>query len=115
MTEISICEMEEQYRKWAKERDDAIGMAEELKLQIKKKRTEIAAQVLSAVDEKGRKIYGNDMLRSTEIDRRAFLDEEIDKWQNDIWKEQKKQREAEREMKVLEWQIEARIRSPRVV
>ena len=112
---IELSQMLNIYKKWAEERDDAILMAEELKLQIKQKRTEIAAQVLSAVDEKGRKKYGNDMMRSTEIDRRAFMDEQIEKWQQEIWDLGKKQREAEREMQILKWQIEARVNSPVVV
>lgn len=114
MTE-TLQELIEAYRKWATERSDAVEMAEIKKYKIKQRRTEIASQVLSAVDEKGRKVYGNDMQRSTEIDRRAFMDKDIEKWQNDIWENQKKQREAEREMQILSWLIEAKIRSPRVV
>ena len=115
MTERTLSEMLQQYKEWSTERDANALMIKELELQIKKKRTEIASQVLSAIDENGRKIYGNDMLRSTEIDRRAFMDEQIEKWQQDIWNAWAKQRDAEREMQILKWQIEARIASPRVM
>ena len=115
MTEQSLAELIELYRKWANERSEAIDLAEVMKYEIKKRRTEIASQVLSEVDEKGRKKFSNDMMRSTEIDKRAFMDKEIEQWQNTIWEMQKTQREAEREMKIIEWIIEAKIRSPKVM
>lgn len=108
-------ELLEQYRKMAEKRDEAIGMIEELKLQIKKRRTAIASEVLSAIDANGRKIYSNDMLRSAEIEKRAFQDEQISRWQENIWKLEREKREAEREIQILYWQIEGRVHSPQVV
>ena len=111
----TIDELYEQYRKYGEEKDTLEEIVAILKVEIKEQRTKIAAQVLSAVDEKGKMIYSNDMKRSVEIDRRAMLDKVIGDKQAKIYEHTKRIRWLEREMQIVSWQVEARVRSPRVV
>ncbi len=111
----TIEEMYEQYKKYGDEKDEAEYGIAILKKAIKDRRTEIAAEVLSAVNDQGKPLYSNDMKRSVEIDRRAMKDEKIEEWQEKIYELEKRKRWLDRAMEVLKWEIEARIRTPRVI
>lgn len=111
----TIEELYAKYRQMGEEKDTLEEIVATLKIEIKDKRTEIASAVLSAVDENGKAVYSNDMKRSVEIDRRAMSDEDIEKYQGKIFEHTKRIRYLEREMEIIRWEIEARIRTPRVI
>ena len=86
-----------------------------LRDKIKVRQAVILIDIYNAVNGDGKRKYSNEAMRQAEFDIRCSQDEELFGYLGKLEDAEKESREIERAMKIIEYELKARLASPRVI
>ena len=108
-------ELEKKLWELGKEADTLRDVRDALREKIKVRQASILGDIYNAINGDGKRKFSNEAMRQAEFDIRSASDKELSQHLGNLEKAERENREIERAMKIIEYELKARIASPRVI